>query len=711
VPTQITLCPRCGKPLQPGARFCPSCGSDTSGQQTALATAKIDRPSTLVTKGEAGVVDALRQATLGEYEVMGLLGRGGMATVYLAHDIALDRKVAIKVMAPHLISGEGMAERFKREARTAGSLSHPHIIPIYAVKEAGDLLFFVMKFVEGRPLDGIIRDTGALPFPMVQQIMQQVGSALGYAHRRGIIHRDIKPANIMLDVDGWAVVTDFGIAKVSDKQGLTMTGATVGTPSYMSPEQCAATKELTPASDQYSLGVVAYEMLAGRLPFNADSVMAIMYAHFNEPPPPIEGARPDCPPALSAAVMRMLEKDPEKRWANVEAAVAAFGAAPLPPDDPVRTKMMTLATQGGNSQLLAKFSTPASPTPIGRSRAAGAGGTAATTNVTGLVLTPRTVTVAVGGHVQLTARPKRASGDTLIGRMISWATTEPEIATVSDSGLVTALKAGEATITCTCEGASATATVLVSEHKKSRALTYVVGLVVLAGLGVGGWLFGPWGKPSAAVPPPPPPPPSAPAASPTDNSHSVATQQAAPPPPPPPAPVTPSTTPNKPVNRPVNERSARGNPTTPRRDSAVAITPPPAAPQAVTVIPPAAPPAAEPPPPPPAPTQPADPRPLIDAAVQGYARALESRDVQQVRRAYPGLTTQQAQVWRDFFGMVSDLKVDIAIKQLQITGDVAEAQVDGFSDFVQNRRQQRQPLSFHATLDHTGGTWRIGSIR
>ena len=164
-----------------------------------------------------------------------------MATVYLAHDIALDRKVAIKVMSPHLLSGEGMAERFKREARTAGSLSHPHIIPIYAVKEAGDLLFFVMKFVEGRPLDGIIREVGAVPFPMAQTIMQQVGSALGYAHRRGIIHRDIKPANIMLDVDGWAMVTDFGIAKVADKEGLTMTGATVGTPSYMSPEQSTAT--------------------------------------------------------------------------------------------------------------------------------------------------------------------------------------------------------------------------------------------------------------------------------------------------------------------------------------------------------------------------------------------------------------------------------------------------------------------------------------
>ncbi|MGB5081049.1 MAG: protein kinase, partial [Burkholderiales bacterium] len=449
--TTQTTCAHCGQPMQAGARYCPSCGSDVSGQQTAFATAKTEARSQQLR--DAGLIDDLRRATIGEYEVLGLLGRGGMATVYLAHDIALDRKVAIKVMSPHLVSGEGMAERFKREARTAGSLSHPHIIPIYAVKQAGDLLFFVMKFVEGRSLDSIIHEVGPLPFPMVQSIMQQVGSALGSAHRRGIIHRDIKPANIMLDVDGWAVVTDFGIAKVADKQGLTMTGTTVGTPSYMSPEQCAATKELGPSSDQYSLGVVAYEMLSGRLPFAQQSVMAIMYAHFNEPPAPILTARADCPPAIAAAVMRMLEKDPERRWPTVEAAVAAFGAAPMALDDPVRTQMVTLATKGGASHLLAGLRTPQSPTPIGRSRSGQA------TGVVGLVLTPAAVTVAMGGAVQLTAHPKRASGATLIGRSITWASTDTDVARVTQDGLVTAIKPGVATLTCTCEDASATATI------------------------------------------------------------------------------------------------------------------------------------------------------------------------------------------------------------------------------------------------------------
>ena len=700
--TSTTDCPRCGTHLQPGVRFCPSCGSDTSGEQTAIATRKLDSASALLSKGDAGLIDALRQATLGEYEIVGLLGRGGMATVYLAHDIALDRKVAIKVMSPHLLSGEGMAERFKREARTAGSLSHPHIIPIYAVKEAGDLLYFVMKFVEGRPLDGVIREVGALPFPMAQTIMQQVGSALGYAHRRGIIHRDIKPANIMLDVDGWAMVTDFGIAKVSDKQGLTMTGATVGTPSYMSPEQCAATKDLTQASDQYSLGVVAYEMIAGRLPFNADTVMAIMYSHFNDPPPPITSVRADCPPGIAAAIMRMLEKEPEKRWPNVEAAVAGFGGTTLGPDDPIRTQMMTLALQGGASQLVAKFSTPPSPTPAGKGpvpksrKGVGAHEPSSpmSTSVVGLALTPPQVKVEVGGAAQITARPKRASGATLFGRMITWASTDTDVATVSQDGLVSAKRPGSATITCTCEGASATATVIVIGHKKSRLLAYVAGLAVVAIVGAGAWIFGPWHQPPVAAPPSSSAPTVAP---PPTVPEAIVTQPTAPPPPPP---------------QQVTRRVTEHRPATPPPAPPAA---PPPAPVVASVEPTAPPPAAAPvPPPAPAPVPPPapeNPRPLIEGAIQAYARAIESRDVQQVRRAYPGLTQQQTQVWRDFFGMVSDLKVDVAIKQLQITGDNAEAQVEGVSQYVQNRRQQRQPMTFHATLDHSSGTWRISSIR
>src|SRR5258705_244736 len=357
-------CQRCGANLGPGASFCPRCGTGIpvhrpwSGPTLATPTGA---PVEVRPDAAEAQLAALRRATMGQYEILLEIGRGGMATVYLAHDIALDRKVAIKVLAPALLlMGEGMVERFKREARTAAALSHPHIIPIYAVRDSEHVLYFVMKHVQGRSVDHVIRDVGRLPIAMTQAILAQVGDALGYAHRHGVIHRDIKSANIMLDEEGWAVVTDFGIAKVVQAEGLTMTGVTVGTPTYMSPEQCE-TRDVTGASDQYSLGVVAYEMLTGRLPFRGESTMAVMYAHFNQRPQPVAELRPDCPPNLAAGVMRMLEKDPVRRWPNMDDIVAVCGRPSLRHDDPVRGEMITLAKAGAGSALMAQLKTPTSP--------------------------------------------------------------------------------------------------------------------------------------------------------------------------------------------------------------------------------------------------------------------------------------------------------------------------------------------------------------
>ena len=368
-PIAPSFCSRCGAQVNAGAHFCTVCGTDVSGEQASLATAQLSA-AIAQSRPPAGdmwaeQLDLLRQSTLGDYEVLGELGRGGMAAVYLAHEFALDRKVAIKVMSPALVTGAGMIERFKREARTAASLSHPHIIPVYAVRETDRLLYFVMKFIAGRPLDGVLKELGPLPIPMVQMILQQVGGAFGYAHRRGIIHRDIKPANIMIDEEGWAVVTDFGIAKVSAAEGLTMTGMTVGTPTYMSPEQCMA-QDVTGASDQYSLGVVAYEMITGRPPFAGGSMMAIMYGHFNDTPPDISTIRPDCPPELRNTVMRMLEKDPAKRWATMEDAVDSLGEPPAKSDDVMRSQLVELAKKSENTAMLKRYSTPVSPAPLTR---------------------------------------------------------------------------------------------------------------------------------------------------------------------------------------------------------------------------------------------------------------------------------------------------------------------------------------------------------
>ncbi|HXW97337.1 MAG TPA: serine/threonine-protein kinase [Gemmatimonadales bacterium] len=367
----ISTCPSCGKPLQTGARFCMECGAATGagpGGATVAASANTQVGMMAGALGEAERQRHLQQllmdATVGEFEILGELGRGGMATVYLAHDIALDRKVAVKVIAPALLTTPGSAERFKREARTSAALSHPHIIPIHAVRETSQLLFFVMKCVEGRSLDDIIRKRGPLPIRMVQAILIEVGQALAYAHRRGIVHRDIKPANIMLDGDGWAMVTDFGIAKVLDSDALTVSGTMIGTPFYMSPEQCAG-KPVSGASDQYSLGVVAYEMLTGHPPFSGETIMEIMKGHFFEAPRPVEEERPDCPPGLAIMVNRMLAKEPADRWATMDEALAAMNAPPITADDPVRSEMSALARSSAAMKLLSRLSVPVSPVPSG----------------------------------------------------------------------------------------------------------------------------------------------------------------------------------------------------------------------------------------------------------------------------------------------------------------------------------------------------------
>jgi len=379
--TDSAQCQQCGTEVAAGAQFCSKCGLDVTaplgGVDDTLAMTAVGGAEQAAAPIRATLRQTLRDATTGEYEISNELGRGGMATVFLARDLSLDRKVAIKVMAPHLLEGEGMAERFKLEARTAAQLSHPHIIPIYAVKETAETLFFVMKFIEGRGLDEIIKKTGQLPIPMVKDILIKVGGALAYAHRRDVVHRDIKPANVMIDEEGTPVVTDYGIAKVAEMSGLTMTGTTIGTPSYMSPEQCEA-KTVTGASDQYSLGVVAFEMLTGKLPFTGDSAVTIMYKHCHEELPPLQDFRPDCPPDVIETVTRMMAKDPADRWPTLDAAIQKLGTHTVSSLDPVRSQLMALAQESGSQELIAQLSDP--------SLAIGGGATtggAAATGVTG----------------------------------------------------------------------------------------------------------------------------------------------------------------------------------------------------------------------------------------------------------------------------------------------------------------------------------------
>jgi serine/threonine protein kinase len=368
-PTTTNACPRCNKPLAAGTKFCASCGLDISGVWGADAalggTVAVEMDPNVDLLGQM-----LSEATLGDYDIYGELGRGGMAAVYLGLDLALNRKVAIKTMLPELVSKEGMVARFKREAQTAAALSHPHVIQIFTVKSTEKLVYFVMKFIEGRSLESVINDKGGIPLDMAQVLLGQVGGALAYAHRKSVIHRDIKPANIMIDEDGWAIVTDFGIAKVQVEQNLTATGTAIGTPHYMSPEQFH-NKAVTGASDQYSLGIVAYEMLTGKKPFDGGTYAEIITQHLFEGAPDPRTVKPDIPEGAVAVIKKMLAKDPADRFTDCEEAVKAFAAVHIEAkksNDVVRTQMISLAKSGPQKKV--RMSVPMSPIPVQKKPAA-----------------------------------------------------------------------------------------------------------------------------------------------------------------------------------------------------------------------------------------------------------------------------------------------------------------------------------------------------
>jgi predicted Ser/Thr protein kinase len=280
---------------------------------------------------------ALQSALAGEYSLERELGRGGMGIVYLARDVQLDRDVAIKVLPTHLARQPESRGRFVREARTAAGLSHPHIVPIHRVGEAGGFVFFVMSYVAGETLGERLRREGPLPPAEAMRVLREVAWALAYAHGRGIVHRDVKPDNILLEAaTGRALVTDFGIAHGGGREGSDPDpGRIMGTAHFMSPEQ-AANESIDGRSDIYALGVVGYLAVSGRLPFEASNLPALLVRQATEAAPSVAQKAPGLPPALGAAIDRCLAHDPARRFADGEALAAALAPTPdarpaLPP--------------------------------------------------------------------------------------------------------------------------------------------------------------------------------------------------------------------------------------------------------------------------------------------------------------------------------------------------------------------------------------------
>ena len=312
-----TSCRLCGTPVVERAAFCPQCGASAPDARTA------DDP----------VVADLHALFRGELRIDRELGRGAMAVVYAAHDIALDRRVAVKTLRPEMGDNPDFLERFQREARTVAALQHQNIVAIHGVRSAGAITAIVMQLIDGRALDAVLEEHSPLPTGVAGLVLAQVAAGLSHAHERGIVHRDIKPGNVLLSYNGLAVVSDFGIARRDGVARVTSSGVILGTVAYMSPEQVTGAVA-EPSSDQYSFGVMAYELLSGQLPFRG-SIAQIMFAHLNTVPRHLRELRPDLPADVCAYVMRCLDKEPRARHASLREARRVF--LTLVPDEAVAT--------------------------------------------------------------------------------------------------------------------------------------------------------------------------------------------------------------------------------------------------------------------------------------------------------------------------------------------------------------------------------------
>jgi serine/threonine-protein kinase len=277
-------------------------------------------------------LDRLSKALVGRYVVERQIGVGGAAHVFSARDVRHDRHVALKVLRPEL-GASATAERFNREVKLLSQLRHPNILTLIDSGEADGRLFYVMPYVEGESLRDVM-NRGPAPLRDAVRLLRDVVDALAYAHRRGIVHRDVKPENVLVD-DRHALVTDFGIARAvaGDPDGggrLTLAGRTLGSPNYMAPEQVAGSPDADGRADLYAFGVMAYELIAGRLPYQAKHAAAMLMAHLNDAAIPLAQARPDVPPALGKIVMRCLEKDPRSRWKSTDELLHAIEALTAP---------------------------------------------------------------------------------------------------------------------------------------------------------------------------------------------------------------------------------------------------------------------------------------------------------------------------------------------------------------------------------------------
>jgi tRNA A-37 threonylcarbamoyl transferase component Bud32 len=644
---------------------------------------------------DSDVVTDLRnqlQQSLGEaYRLERELGGGGMSRVFLAQETALGRQVVVKVLLPELAASVSV-DRFRREIQLAAQLSHPHIVPLLAAGDAGGLPWFTMPYVTGESLRNRLLRDGELPVLDTIRILRDIASALAYAHAQGVVHRDIKPDNVLLS-HGVAVVTDFGVAKAltasadSLHSGLTSMGVTLGTPAYMAPEQASADPGLDHRVDIYAYGITAYEMLTGQTPFHGRAPHAMLGAHIAAIPDPVTNRRPGIPPLLAHLVMRCLEKRPADRPQTASDLMAAIDMLTTPSGGTVPLK----AVPSGGVETLVTGAQGRAQDGIeaGRDEGAGAGWRRIAVPVTALVIAAGAVLWAArgdGSHEEgstVPATPERVPSPPQAAEPApapETGTAPAQEATTADStnAPAPAHPSARPPVRPAAQNPQTSALLvrMRSEALAARARAVAAGasdealtrgdtsLAAADSLRVARQTVGAAAQLSMAT-----------------TLWSDAADAAG--------------------------RTAPRETTSPA--TAVAPPVPPSEPAPAAAVAPSTPAPVR----PSAPAPPSDPAPAIHALFAQYAEAIESRSIPAIRRVYPGLSPAQSKEWEDFFGAVSEIDVDLAVSDLAVSGDSADARLSGVYMFQNpgTRRTQREPVSFQARLRRMGGEWRIEVLR
>ena len=610
------------------------------------------------------------QRTLGEaYRLERELGGGGMSRVFLAVETALGRNVVVKVLLPELAAGVSV-DRFRREIQLAAQLQHPHIVPLLTAGESGGLPFFTMPFVVGESLRARLFRDHELPVPEAIRLLRDVASALDYAHAQGVVHRDIKPDNVLL-THQVAVVTDFGVAKAlsvsaaSSGQGhvpgLTTMGVTLGTPTYMAPEQCSADPSMDHRVDVYAFGVMAYEMLAGQPPFTAHTPQALLGAHLVSLPDAVTKHRPGIPPALASLIMQCLEKHPADRPQTAGILIGALDTLTTPSGGtvPMQAPTVALRRRDPRTRVTARQLVPI-VAAIVVAAAVGVGVWSSRTGGSRPAEPPSTAAVSPPAptSAEAPAATPAPPADSSLARSPPppkpTARTAPapdRSAGREDRALLARLREDARSARRRATEAAAAPELIArgdsalgrAESLQAAQRTAEAAVAYSAAAAV-------WGDAARAAQ--------------ADASQPVtppAPQEAAPPAPAPPA--------------------------VPPTNSAARPAPPPA----------------------PAP----DPSPRIRALFDEYAAAVETRSVANIRQAYPGLKPEQAKEWERFFSAVDDIEVKLQVTRLDVHGDTGEASLSGVYAFTDpgTRRPRRDSVSLQATLRRDARGWRIESLQ